>query len=329
MTDRRAFLGCTLFLLAGAPAAHGQPAGRVPARIGYLGNSNSVRAPGDPQLKAFRQGLRDLDWIEGQTIRIEYRWAEGQPERLPALAAELVQLGIAAIVVSGAQGIEAARQATSTIPIVIGALLVDPVTLGYVASLARPGGNITGLASEYESIVTKQVQLLTEAVPGLRRLVLLRYATGAPTLVAAAAAAADTAGLKARVVELRDADELEGAFRSARNDHAQAVHVLPSPFFASRRRLLAELAARYRLPAMYEFREYVLDGGLMSYGPSLPDMFRRAASYVDRILRGARPADLPIERPSKFELVVNLKTAREIGLTIPQAVLLRADEVIQ
>ncbi len=324
--DRRGFVAGAVSVLAGPLVAWAQPVGHLPARIGYLGNGNSNP---NTSLKAFRQGLRDLGWIEGQTVVIEYRWAEGHLERLPALAAELVQVRCDVIVVAGTQGIQAARQATSRIPIVIGALLVDPVGLGFVTSLAHPGGNITGLASEYEAIVTKQVQLLTEAVPRLARLVLLRYAPGVQGPAAAAAGAADTLGLRFRVLEVKEAAELEGAFRTARDEHAQAIHVLPSPFFDVHRRLLAQLAARYRLPAMYEFREYVQDGGLMSYGPSLPQMFRRAATYVDKILKGAKPADLPIEQPTKFELVINLKTAKALGLTIPPSVLARADEVIQ
>jgi putative ABC transport system substrate-binding protein len=327
MMDRRAFVAGAVSVLAGPLVAWAQPVGHIPARIGYLGYGNST-APGE-QLKAFRQGLRDLGWIEGQTVVIEYRWAEGQLERLPALAAELVRVRCDVIVVAGTQGIQAARQATSRIPIVIGALLVDPVGPGFVTSLAHPGGNITGLSSEYEAIVTKQVQLLTEAVPRLARLVLLRYAPGVQGPTAAAAAAADTLGLRFRVLEVKEAAELEGAFRIARDEHAQAIHVLPSPFFDTHRHLLAQLAARYRLPAMYEFREYVQDGDLMSYGVSLPDMFRRAASFVDRILKGAKPGDLPIEQPTKFELVINLKTAKALGLTIPPSVLARADEVIQ
>jgi putative tryptophan/tyrosine transport system substrate-binding protein len=313
----------TIALLA-APFAAAQQAGKTP-RIGIL----RPGSPPDPLVEAFRQGLRELGYDEGRNISIEYRWAEGQLERLPTLAQELVQVRCDVIVVAGTQGIQAARQATSRIPIVIAALLVDPVGLGFVTSLSHPGGTITGLTSEYEGIVTKQVQLLTEAIPKLARLVLLRYAPGVHGPAAAAAIAADTLGLRFRVLEVKEAAELEGAFRTARDEHAQAIHVLPSPFFDIQRRLLAQLAARYRLPAMYEFREYVQDGGLMSYGVNLPDMFRRAASYVDRILKGAKPGDLPIEQPTKFELVINLKTAKTLGLTIPPSVLGRADEIIQ
>jgi putative ABC transport system substrate-binding protein len=249
----------------------------------------------------------------------------------PELATELVRGKSGIIIVSGSIGVQAARQATSRVPIVIAAILVDPVSAGFVASFAQPGGNITGLASQYEDVVTKQVQLLAEAVPGLSRLVFLGYkgiraGAGVQTT---AATAAGTLGLKTRLLEVREVADFEGAFRGAREGRAQAIHVLPSPFFNAHRRVVINLAARYRLPAMFEFREYVQDGGLMSYGASLPDMHRRAASYVDRILKGAKPGDLPIERPTKFELVINLKTAKALGLTIPPSLLGRADEVIQ
>jgi putative ABC transport system substrate-binding protein len=327
MMNRRAFLGTVAGGLLAAPlAADGQQA-KIPAHIGFLGNSDpTIQAP---SVEAFLQGLRDLDWIEGQTVNIEYRWAEGNLDRLPVLAAELVRLKVDAIVTSGVPSLRALQQATSTIPVVSAVLLIDPVDAGFVASLSRPGGNITGLASQYEEIVTKQVQLLTEAVPKLSRVVLLRHASMSPATEQAAAATADRLGLKARVVEVGKVSEFEGAFRTAREDRAQAVLVLPSPVFNAHRRVVITLAARYRVPTFYEFREYVQDGGLISYGPSITDMNRRAASYVDRILKGAKPGDLPIERPTKFELVINLKTAKALGLTIPPSLLQRADQVIE
>jgi putative tryptophan/tyrosine transport system substrate-binding protein len=326
--DRRPFIAGTLGLLAVPRAARAQRSGQVP-RIGYIGNG-SPTTPASPQLEAFRQGLRELGYIEGQTVTIEYRWAEGNVDRLPALAAELVRLKVDVIVLSGTPAIRAAQQATSSIPIVIGVILINPVDAGFVASLARPGGNITGLASQYEEIVTKQVQLLAETVPKLSRVVFLHHASVPQGVTArAAVGAADQLGLKTRVLEVSEVAQLEGAFRTARDDRAQALLVLPSPFFNAHRRDLIKLAASYRLPAFYEFKEYVQDGGLISYGPSLPDMWRRAATYVDRILKGAKPGDLPIERPTKFELIINLKTAKALGLTIPPAVLARADEVIQ
>ena len=328
MSTRRVFLGTLGSGLVVAPlAARAQSTRGSPPRVGYLGN-------GDPKgareaLDAFRQGLRDLGWTEGQNVQIEYRWAHGESERLPGLAAELVRAKSDLLVVSGSPGIEAARAATDQIPIIIAALLVDPVSAGFVGSLAHPGGNITGLASQYEEIVTKQVQLLTEAISGLSHLALLRDKSFRSEQIASSITAAEALGFRARFIEVGQPADFEGAFRAARDDHAQAVEVLPSPWFNVHRRLLITLAARYRLPAMYEFRDYVQDGGPMSYGVSVPDMYRRAARYVDQILKGAKPGDLPIERPTKFDLVINLTTAKALGLTVPQSLLGRADEVIQ
>ncbi len=316
-----------MVVLAAPLVAQAQPTPRAP-RIGFLGNSSPNDLAGSAA--AFRNGLRDLGWVEGQTIAIEYRWAEGTAERIPALAAELARIRSDVIVVSGSAAIKAAKEATSTIPIVIAAVLTDPVSLGFAASLSHPGGNITGLASQYEEIVTKQLQLLTEAIPGLGRMVLLRDAsiTVAPT-VTPALTAASTLGVKVQLLEVRAASEFERAFRTARDGRAEAIHVLPSPFFNAHRARLVGLAERYRLPAIYEFKEYVQDGGLMSYGVDINDMYRRAASYVDRILKGAKPGDLPIERPTKFEFAINLKTARELKLKIPASVLQRADRVFE
>jgi putative ABC transport system substrate-binding protein len=254
--ERRAFVAGSLGLLAVPLAAGAQRSGQVP-RIGYIGNG-SPTTPASPQLEAFRQGLRELGYIEGQTLTIEYRWAEGNVDRLPALAAELVRLKVDVIVLSGTPAIRAAQQATSSIPIVIGVILINPVDAGFVASLARPGGNITGLASQYEEIVTKQVQLLAETVPKLRRVVFLHHASMPQGVTArAAVGAADQLGLKTRVLEVSEVAQFEGAFRTARDDRAQALLVLPSPFFNAHRRDLIKLAASYRLPAFYEFKEYV------------------------------------------------------------------------
>jgi putative ABC transport system substrate-binding protein len=322
---RRVFIGTVAVSLLSAPlAAEAQPT-RTP-RIGFLSNGNST--PVSPQLNAFRRGLRELGWIEGQTVTIEYRWAEGNSDRLPALVAELVQGKVDVIVLSGRPAIRAAREATSTIPIVF-VILSDPVTLGFVPSLARPGGNMTGLASEFEALITKQLQLLKEAVPKVSRVALLHHPEIAPAVTSAAEAAAQRLGLTARTLKVAEVAEFENAFKMARSERAGAIHVLPSPFFNAHRARLIELAARYRLPAVYEFRNYVEDGGLMSYGPSINEMYRGMASYVDRILKGAKPGDLPIERPTTFELVINLKTAKTLKLTIPQALLLRADELIE
>jgi ABC-type uncharacterized transport system substrate-binding protein len=296
-------------------------------RIGFIG-TGSPPPPSAP-LEALRQGLRDLGWIEGQNISIEYRWAEGKADRVPGFAAELVRLQVDVIIAAGPAALQAVHQANSSIPIVSAVLLTDPVRLGLVASLAHPGGNITGLASQYEEIVTKHVEILAEAVPTLSRIVLLKHAISDMATTRAAAMAADKLGLTAQLLEVADLADFEGAFKAARDNSAQALLVLPSPFFNAHRRVLSALAARYRLPAIYEFKEYVQDGGLMAYGPSIPDMYRRAASYVDRILKGAKPGDLPIERPSKFELVINLKTAQALGITMPPSLLLLADEVIR
>ena len=328
MSTRRVFLEALGSGLLVAPlVARAQLTRKSPPRIGYLGNGDPKG--GTESLDAFRQGLRNLGWSEGQNVQIEYRWAHGKSERLRDLAAEFVRTKSDLLVVSGSPGIEAARAATDQISIVIAALLVDPVAAGFVGSLAHPGGNITGLVSQYEEIVAKQVQLLTEAIPGLSRLALMRDKSFRSEQIASAMAAAEALGLRARFIEVGQPADFDGAFQAARDGHAQAVQVLPSPWFNVHRRLLITLAARYRLPAMYEFRDYVRDGGLMSYGVIVPDMFRRAARYVDQILKGAKPGDLPIERPAKFDLVINLTTAKALGLTIPPSLLGRADEVLQ
>ena len=310
-----------------ALAAEAQPPDKPRPRIGFLGNSDTRTMAAS--LDAFRQGLRQAGLVEGQNVSIEYRWAEGHADRLPALAAELVRLDVNVLVVSGTQGVVAAQRVTSTMPIVMAAILADPVSAGLVTSFSRPGGNITGLASGYEEIVTRHVQLLAEAVPNLSRIVILRHASMPPVTMNAALAAARKLGLKARVLEVTDPSRYEAAFKTARDDRAQAMLVLPSPFFSAQRGLLIKLAATYQLPAFYEHKVYVTEGGLISYGPSIEAMFRRAATFVHRILNGAKPADLPIERPDTFELVINMKTARALGLTIPPSLLLRADAVIE
>ena len=321
--DRRTFIGTAAALFGGPHIAEAQP--RTPT-IGFLGNGNPTT--GSSQLEAFRRGLRELGWIEGQTLAIEYRWAEGHPDRLPGLVAELVRAKVDVIVLSGPLSIRAAQRATSTIPIVF-VLLIDPVTMGFVRSLARPGGNMTGLASQFEELITKQLQLLKEALPNLSRVALLRHSESTPSILTAAESAARNLGLIARTLTVTAETEFESAFKTARRERVGAVHVLPSPYLAAQRARLIEFAAQYRLPAFYEFRIFVDDGGLMSYGPSVNDLYGRSASYVDRILRGANPGDLAIERPARFELVINRKTAAALGLTIPQSLLSRADHVIQ
>ena len=322
--DRRAFVAGTLSLLAAPLPAEAQR-NDIP-RIGYVGNGSG--AIGESSREAFLQGLRDLGWVDGQNVIIEYRWAEGHAERLPALVTELVRDRVNVIIAAGPNAIRAAQQATRTIPIVF-MMLADPIRAGLVASLARPGGNITGLASQFEELITKQLELLTEAIPGVARVAFLVHAESVPTILSEAEIAARRLALETPVFRVAGVSEFENAFSLARRAHAQAVHVLPSPFFNASRGRLIELAARYRLPAVYEFKDFVDDGGLMSYGPSVTEMFRGMASYVDRILKGAKPADLPIERPTKFQLVINLKTAKALGLAIPPSVLARADEVIE
>jgi putative tryptophan/tyrosine transport system substrate-binding protein len=316
-----------LSLLAAPLAAEAQPPGKV-YRIGYLDNGNPTQSAAT--LDAFRQGLREFGWVEGQNVAIEYRWADGNLDRLPTLASDLVRAPIDVILVAGPAGVRAARQATRTAPIVA-AIMGDPVVYGFAASLARPGGSVTGSAVQFEDLVTKQLQILKETLPKLARVAILAHHTSLvnPNIFKAAEAAARTLGLKERVFEIRDVPDLDGAFRTAKAEHADAVHVLPSPAFSRQRARLAELAVKHHLPGIYEDKGYVDAGGLMSYGPNFPDLYRRAASYVDRILKGAKPGDLPIEQPTKFELAINLKAAKALGLTIPQSLLLRADQVIE
>lgn len=324
MTDRRSFVGTMAALIGAQPRiAAAQPA-RLP-RIGFLSNGSATT--GSSQLEAFHLGLRDLGWIDGRTIAIEHRWAEGQPTRLPALIAEFVQTKVDVIVLSGPLAIAASQKATQTIPVVF-VLLVDPVSMGFVRTLARPGGNMTGLASQFDELITKQLQLLKEAVPNLSRVALLRHSEASRSILAAAETAARSLGLTARTLTVATEAEFEHAFKTARSERAGAIHVLPSPYLGAQRARLIELAAQYRLPAFYELRIYVEDGGLMSYGPSIKDLYGRSASYVDRILKGANPGELPIERPARFELVINHKTAVALDLAIPQSLLSRADEVL-
>ena len=324
MIDRRAFVGAAAALLGGAPfRVRAQTT--APAKIGFLGNANPIT--GGSQLEAFRRGLREAGQVEGRDFTIEYRWADGNSARLPRLAAELIAAKVKVIVLSGPLAMRAARELTDTIPIVF-VILTDPVAMGLVQSFARPGGNMTGLASQYDELITKQMQLLKEAVPGLSRIALLRHTTGSPAILAAAESTARTLGLVSRTLEVSSTTELEGAFKTARSERVGAIHVLPSPYLGANRVPLIALAARYRIPAFYELRLYVVDGGLMSYGPSIDDLYGRSATYVDRILKGGDPATMAIERPTRFELVINRKTAAALGLTIAPSLLQRADEVI-
>jgi putative ABC transport system substrate-binding protein len=324
---RRAFLG-TLGLLTTPFAAGAQPAGKIP-RIGLLGNQAQ-----DHLGEAFRQGLRDHGYVEGRNLVIEYRLAEGKPERLPALAAELVALSVDVIFAGSTIGALAARQATKTIPIVL--VAGDPVMTGLVTSLAKPGGNVTGLSSQAApDFFGKWLELLTQAVPGVSRVaVLWQPSVGAlgqrrnEDMLKGAEAAARALRVRLQFVEAKDPPDIDRAFSDMTRAHAGALIVLLSNMFFAERRRLVDLAAKYRLPAVYQSREFVDGGGLMAYGPSFADIFRRAATYVHKILKGAKPADLPIEQPTTFELVINLKTAKALGLTIPPSLLQRADHVI-
>jgi len=329
--DRRAFVAGSLGLLGAPGASEAQQGGKV-ARIGYL--ATNLAAGPRRNLEALRQGLGDLGYIEGRNVEIEYRDAEGKLEQFPTLAAELVALKVDVIVAPPTPAALAAKHATRTVPIVfIG--VGDPVTSGLVTSLARPGGNITGSTSQVgPEIVGKGLELLKQAVPGVSRVAVLCQPGGQGEraergMLKEADAAARAVGVRPQFVEARGPEDFDKAFSSMTGAHAGALTVLTSAIFTSERRRLVGLALKHRLPTVFLFREYVDAGGLMSYGPSLADLFRRAATYVDKILKGAKPADLPVEQPTKFELVINLKTAKALGLTIPQSVLGRADELIQ
>ena len=327
--DRRDTVFALLALGAAPFAAEAQQAAKI-ARIGYLATNRAT----SPHLReAFLQGLRDLGYVEGRNVVIEYRDAEGKVERLPALAAELVALKVDVIVASGTLAALAAKQATRTLPIVFSPA-GDPVGSGLVTSLARPGGNVTGLSAFAPELVGKRLELLKQAVPGVSRVAVL-WQPGAfgervemDTLKRVEVAARDL-GVPLQFVEARGPADFDRAFSDMTRARAGALTVLASNMFNSERRRLVELAAEKRLPALYSARELVDAGGLMSYGANLADLNRRAATYVDRILKGTKPADLPVEQPTKFELIINLKTAKALGLTIPQSVLGRADEVIQ
>ncbi len=283
--------------------------------------------------EAFRQGLRDLGYVEGRNLVIEYRFAEGKSERLPALAAELVALKVDVIVAVTTPEALAAKKATRTLPIVFVAA-ADPVTSGLVSSLARPGGNVTGLSSFFPELVGKRLELLTQAVPGVSRVAVLWHPGFLPErtekdMLKGAEVTAQALGVRLQFLEARGPADFDRAFSEMTRARAGALTVLGTTMLFNERRRLVDLATKSRLPAVYPWREGVDAGGLMAYGPNIPDLFRRAATYVDKILKGAKPSDLPVEQPTKFELVINLKTAKALGLTIPPSLLGRADEVLQ
>jgi ABC-type uncharacterized transport system substrate-binding protein len=317
-----------IMLLGGAAAwplaARAQQAAKLPT-IGYLGGGGSISQRA--WVDALVQRLRELRWIEGRTLVIEYRWAEGRGERAAEIAAEFVRLKVDVIVTDGTPSIVAAKQATSVIPIVFAAA-GDPVGSGLVASLARPGGNVTGLSVQAADLAGKRLEILREVIPGLRRLAIMGR-IGSPTAQRREAqAAAHTLGLEVVPAEISRAEDIAPAF-DALKGRADALYVFGDPLMATNRIRINTLAQGARLPTIYSQREFVEAGGLMSYGPNFPDLHRRAAEYVDKILRGAKPADLPVEQPTKFDFVVNLTTAKALGLEIPPTLLARADEVIE
>jgi putative tryptophan/tyrosine transport system substrate-binding protein len=319
-------IALSAMLFALCAAAQAQQA-KVP-RIGFLvvGSSASVSS----RVEAFRQGLRERGYVEGKNIVVEYRYGEGKPDRMAEHAADLVQQKVNLIVTAGSQATRPAKEATHTIPIVM-AQDNDPLGSGFVDSLAKPGGNITGLANLTTELSGKQLEILREVLPKLSRLAVLRDLTepGNPQAVRETDRAAQGFGIQRYYLDVRTATDIEPAFAAADKKRAEALLVLPSAVFNSNRRQIVDLAVKNRWPGMYPRVEYVEEGGLMTYGASTTDLFRRAAIFVDKILKGARPGDLPVEQPVKFDLLFNLKAATQIGLTIPPKVLARADKVIK
>jgi putative ABC transport system substrate-binding protein len=316
-------------ILAAPVTSFSQQPAKVP-RIGYL-QPAAPQNNSSPFLEDFRQGLRDLGYIEGKNVQLEVRWGEGRLERLPALAAELVRLKVDVIVAVSSPSVVAAKQATQTIPIVM-PLSSDPVGDGLVKSLARPGGNITGLSLMTPDVGAKRLQLLKEVFPKPARPVAVLWNPdyiGMAARFRQAQRAGSTIGMDVRSVEVRDSRELERALEALDRERPDALVLLADPLTLSQRLRIVEFAAEERLPAIYEVSQFVEAGGLMSYGPDVDELVRRSATYVDKILKGAKPGDLPIEQPTKFELVINLKTAKALGISIPQSVLLQADRVIQ
>jgi putative tryptophan/tyrosine transport system substrate-binding protein len=318
-------------LLGGAAAAwplaaRARQAGKLPT-IGFLGESTPSAQ--SERTAAFVQRLRELGWIEGRTVAIEYRWAEGRSERFAEIATEFVRLKVDAIATSSTPAVIAAKQVTSVIPIV-SAVMGDPVGTGLVASLARPGGNVTGLSVLAPDLAGKRLELLREVVPGLRRLAVLANVSNPMSVLemGEVQAAARALGLDVVTLEIRRPEDIVLAFEKLKG-RAQALYVAGDPLVVANRIRINTSALGARLPTMYSYREYVEAGGLMCYGPNVPGLFRRAGDFIDKILRGARPADIPVEQPTKFDLVMNRTTAKALGLTIPDSFLLRADEVIE
>jgi putative ABC transport system substrate-binding protein len=327
--DRRAFVSAVTGVLLTLPLAiEAQQAGKVP-RIGYLAQNSAEISK--RSLAAFREGLRERGWVESQNIVIEVRYADGKVDQLPALVSELIRLKVDIIVTTSSGATWAAKNATQLIPIVMAAS-ANALGEGLVTSLAHPGGNITGMTFiAGPEFAGKQLQLLKEVAPAASRVAVLTNPTNRSHAAFAreVKAAARSLGAQVQVLEVLSPDQLDSAFAAMTKDHAAALLVLTDSMFVGQRQRVADLAAKSRVPALYSQKEFVEDGGLVSYGPSLSDMFRRAAAHVDKILRGAKPSDIPVEQPTTFELVINLKAAMALGLTIPQSLRLRANEVIQ
>jgi putative tryptophan/tyrosine transport system substrate-binding protein len=319
----------TLSFLVAPLAAHAQPAGKVP-RIGYLSPGFATDPMRERFLEAFRQGLWELGYVEGQNIAIESRWTEGKDDRLPALAADLVRSKVDVIVATSGPATRAVQLTTRTIPIVM-SLVNDPVGSGLVASLARPGGNVTGLTVMSPDLAGKQLQLLKEVVPEVSRVAVLRNPDNpaGTAMLREAEAAAQALGVQLQTLEARNPPEIDSAFAAMTRERAGALLILPDGVFLSQRSQIAELAMKRRLPSIRQSSAFPEAGGLMSYGANYLDLERRAATFVDKILKGAKPADLPVEQPTTFELVINLKTAEALGLTIPPSLLFQATEVIR
>jgi ABC-type uncharacterized transport system substrate-binding protein len=325
---RRAFMAAIAGGLLAAPLAAGAQQPIRVWRIGFLGPGSY--SSGDPRVEALRLGLRELGYVEGRNLALEFRWAGGNATRLPALAAELAKLKIDTVVTQGTQATDAARRAITTIPIVF-SVAGDPIGDGLVASLARPGGNVTGLTDIAPDIAGKRVELLREAVPGITRIAVLwnpANPSSAPQMKDTSGVA-HSYGLAVRSIELRGFGQVEEAFTTAVQDQARAVIVLSDGVLYSRRGQIAQLAAKHRLPCVAWTPEFAESGCLMAYGANVVEMHRRAAMFVDKILKGAKPGDLPVEQPTKFDLIINLKTAKALGLTIPPSLLQRADQVIE
>jgi putative tryptophan/tyrosine transport system substrate-binding protein len=324
----RSIAGLLVMLTPGLLVAPLASPAALPAKVPKIGWLASGFPPSEAarQRSPFFQGLRELGWVEGQNVTIALRYAEERDDRLPALAAELVQLGVDVLVAGDSHVISAAKQATSTIPIVM-TVSGDPVRGGYVVSLARPGGNLTGLTNITAQLAGKRLELLREVVPGVSRVAVLGPFGHAdwPEL----AGATQALGVQLLALKVHRPEEFGRALETAARERAEALIVLPAPTTNPYRRRLVDLAAQHRLPAMYALKEYVQVGGLMAYGPSIPDLYRRAATYVDKILKGTKPADPPVEQPMRFELVINLTAAQALGLTIPPTLLFPADEVIR